>query len=152
MAKVKKADAILKEQRIRVVQEWIIDDWPSADIISQIVSKWGLEERTAYRYLADARKKWVKESLAQTEHRRRLKIESLKKLKRSLKDAFKGTPAGIKAVLSVEKEIITLENLRPAIKLEHSGPGGAPIQTETTATVLILPSNGREYKKEKDEK
>ena len=86
------ADKIEFDKRIRVVQEWIIEDWPSADIIAQVISKWGICDRQAKRYLAEARKRWTQDEQALVDHRRRMKVESLKKLKRSLKESYKGTP------------------------------------------------------------
>ena len=41
----KKVDNIEKDKRLRIIQEWLIDDWPSADIKLQIVEKWGLSVR-----------------------------------------------------------------------------------------------------------
>jgi hypothetical protein len=55
------------------------------------------------------------------EHKRRRKIDSLKKLKRSLKDQHKGSPFGIRAILAVEKEIIKLEGLTLPTKIQVGG-------------------------------
>jgi hypothetical protein len=110
--------------------EWILDDWSAGDIVSQIVNKWGISERHAKRYLADARESWSSDEDKLIEQKRRIKIESLKKLKRSLKDQYKGTPLGIRAVLAVESKIIELEQLNPATKLEVTGKNGTPIKTE----------------------
>ena len=41
--------------------------------------------------------------------KREAKIAELKQIKRSLKEEHKGTPAGIRAIMAVEKEIIKLE-------------------------------------------
>jgi hypothetical protein len=116
-------------KRVRLIQEWIIDDYPTQDIISQAMQLWGVTDRQSYRYLKEARKKWNSQADETIEQKRRLKIQSLKKLKRSLKDQYKGTPKGITAVLAVDKEIIKLENLRPAEKIEVTGKNGAPIET-----------------------
>lgn len=125
-----KIDKIEFEKRLRVVQEWIIEDWPSVDIISQINLKWGIEERQAKRYIAEARRRWVETEDAVVEQKRKLKIQSLKKLKRSLKETFKGTPGGIRAIISVERELIKLEGLAPATKVEVTGKEGGPIVTK----------------------
>jgi hypothetical protein len=119
-----KTDKIESEKRIRIVQEWILEDWPYSDIVDQIISKWGIEDRQAKRYVAEARARWVNEEKQLVDHKRKLKVHTLKKLKRSLRDNHKGTPAGIRAILSVEKEIITLEGIRPALKVELSGKDG----------------------------
>ncbi|MES2004329.1 MAG: hypothetical protein V4450_07395 [Bacteroidota bacterium] len=119
-----KTDKLEYEKRIRVVQEWIIEEWPYTDIISQINSKWGIEERQAKRYVAEARKRWVGEENQILDHKRRLKVETLKKLKRSLQEKFKGTPAGIRAVMAVEKEIILLEGIRKPTKVSLTDSEG----------------------------
>jgi len=125
------------EKRVRLVQEWIIDDWPEADIRANIVKTWKVSERQARRYIQQARQRWMQKSDQALEEKRVLRIEALKKLKRSLKEQFKGTPEGIKAILAVEDRIIKLESLDPAIKLEHTGKGGGPIQQETTHRVIF---------------
>jgi len=116
MEKKKRAprvDAVEMEKRIRIVQEWIIDDWPYTDIVQQIMTKWDMSERQAKRYISDAKSRWVADESEKTERARAMKIHSLKKLKRSLQEKYKGTPQGITAVLNVEKEIIKLQGLEP---------------------------------------
>jgi hypothetical protein len=130
-------DKIEFEKRVRMVQEWIIEDWPEADIRNNIMKTWKVCDRQSRRYVAEARKRWAGENQKEVDERRRLRIESLKKLKRSLKEQYKGSPSGIFAVLAVDKEIIKLEGLDPAIKVQHTGAGGGPIQTETTHKVVF---------------
>lgn len=118
MPKGNRIDKVEKEKRIRIIQEWIIDDWEYCDIVSNIQSKWYLSEAQAKRYVKDAREKWAEREQDAIEHKRRRKIESLKKQKRSLKPEFRGTPAGIRAILAIDKEINKLENLYPATKIQ----------------------------------
>lgn len=124
-----KTDPIEIDKRVRQVMEWLIEDFPYDDIVTQIVVKWGVCDRQAKRYIATARDRWGKAEQGLIDQKRRLKIASLKKLKRSLKDSHKGTPGGIRAILQVEREIIKLEGLNPALKLELTGKDGEPIQT-----------------------
>lgn len=119
-----KFDKIEYEKRIRLVQEWLIQDWPTCDIITQINAKWNIAERQAKRYIADARGRWQKEEQEVLDQKRQRKIKKLQVLARSLKDEYKGTPGGIRAVMVVEKEIISLEAIRPAAKVELLGKGG----------------------------
>jgi hypothetical protein len=111
-----KIDKIEFEKRIRIVQEWIIEDWQSVDIIAQIIDKWGLAQRQAKRYISHARKKWAAEDQEHIDARRKRKILKLQKLARSLKDPYKGTPAGLRSIIIVEKEIIKLEGMHPFIE------------------------------------
>lgn len=126
-----KSDAIEYEKRIRTVQEWILEDWPTCDIISNINAKWAIQERQAKNYIAEARKRWLLEDDLLMGQKKKLKIASLKKLKRSLQDKYKGTPLGITAILRVEQMIITLDGLRPARRLEIAGKNGNAVQIES---------------------
>jgi len=141
-------DNIEWDKRIRIVQEWLIDDWSSTDIIAKINNKWGIEERQAKRYISEARSKWNEDEDELIKQKRKRKVAKLQKLSRSLDKKFIGTPAGIRSILSVEKELINLEGLRPATKVELTGKDGRPIQTENTSVLLVLPTNGRELNHE----
>lgn len=133
-----KVDNIEYEKRIRIVMEWILDDWRSVDIIAQIVIKWGVVERHAKRYVAEARKRWLKDETIIIEQKRKYKAESLKKLKRSLNERFKGTPEGIRAILMVEKEIIALEGLAMPTKVAQTNSLGEDIPQ--LKTIIIMPA------------
>jgi hypothetical protein len=122
----KKVDHVEYEKRIRVVQEWIIDDWPYTDIVREIINKWGIQERQAKRYVADGRKRWVEGEQELLDRKRAMKLASLKKLKRSLKESYKGTPGGIRAIVAIEKEIIKLEGLSMPKQLSIGGIKDAP--------------------------
>jgi hypothetical protein len=139
-----KIDHIEKAKRIRYVMEWILDDWSSTDIVAQIMQKWILSERQAKRYLADARQEWNQNEDAIIEQKRRARIESLKKQKRSLKPEYKGTPLGIRTLLAIDKEISKLENLYPAIKLDIGNKDGKPFKTTSTVNVNL---SAKEIKK-----
>ncbi len=122
-----KIDKIEFDKRIRIVQEWIIDDWRPVDIIKQIELKWGLQDRQAKKYISLARSQFNEDEDTRVEQKRRFKVDSLRKLKRSLKDQFKGTPAGIRAIMAVEKQIIKLEGLEPPANIRIAGPNGEPL-------------------------
>ena len=117
-----KIEKIEYEKRIRIVQEWILEDWPSCDIVTQIYQTWRLEHRQAKRYISEARKRWNNDEEDIIDQKRRQKVASLKKLKRTLKAGFTGTPAGIRAILAVDKEIIQLEGLRKPTKIDLIQP------------------------------
>lgn len=123
-----KIDKTEYEKRIRIVQEWIIDENPFMDIVTQVTQKWGVGDRQARNYIKTARERWLEsDDQNRVEQKRRLKIETLKKLKRSMKDQYKGTPFGIRAILGVEKEISKLENLYHPLKIEATGKDGEPL-------------------------
>jgi len=138
----KKVDNIEYEKRIRIVQEWIIEDWPYSDIITQIKAKWGIEDRQAKRYVAEAKDRWVRDQQDVMESKRILKVEGFKKLKRSLQERYKGTPQGIFAVLSVEKEIIKLEGLERPKKLALTDNDGKSIFPAITHNINFKKCDG----------
>jgi hypothetical protein len=134
-----KIDKVEKAKRIRQVMEWIIDDYATKDIITQIMNKWPVEQRQAERYIRDAREEWTKHEDENLERKRRTKIETLKKLKRSLKETHKGTPAGIRAMVEVEKQLIALEGLEQPKKFEHAGPNGQPLNLKSDFDIEGMP-------------
>lgn len=125
-----KVDKIEKQKRIRMVMEWIIDGYPYQDIVTQIVNKWGIKERMAKRYIAEAREEWTKYPEENLIKKRRLLIERLNKLRRSLAEKHKGTPEGINAVLRIDALISKLEGLEPPKRMELTGKDGQPIETQ----------------------
>jgi hypothetical protein len=122
-----KIDKVEFEKRIRIVQEWILEDQAYTDMVNAIMAKWQLEERQAKKYIKQARERWVDQEQVIIDQKRRLRIEGLKKLKRSIKDLYKGTPRGMEALLKIDREISKLEGIYPATKLEVSGKDGQPL-------------------------
>jgi hypothetical protein len=122
-----KIDKVEHEKRLRIVQEWILDEQPYTDMVAAIKLKWSLEDRQAKEYIRKARERWVDQEQVVIDQKRRLRIEGLKKLKRSIKELYKGTPRGMEALLKIEKEISKLEGIYPATKLEVSGKDGQPL-------------------------
>lgn len=126
------------ERRVLTVQGWIIDGVPSALIIQQILlKKWCTSDRQAERMLKAARDKWIEYESDNVLERRKLKIQQLQHLKRSLQVKYKGTPEGIRAIVAVEKEIIKLDGLAAPVKIEVSGDGGKPIQQDIKCEVVF---------------
>lgn len=137
MPKTPRIDKTEYERRIRTVQEWLVDDWPLGDVMSQIIKKWEVESRQAKRYIKEARERWTKAAQGEIDEKRARRIESLQKLKRSMKPEYVGTPAGMQAQLAVEKVLITLEGSAAPIKVEQSGPNGKPIEQTLTTRVIF---------------
>lgn len=120
MKEVKKVTKLEKERRLFIVQGWIIEGIQDRLIVKNIINQWGLDVRQAQRYVRDAYDSWKKIEGVNIDMKREMKIAELKQIKRSLKDNYKGTPAGISAIMAVEKEIIKLEGLElpKTLKLE----------------------------------
>lgn len=136
MAKIRASRTEFK-QRIFIIQGWIIDNTPSALMVQQILLKqWCTTERHAERMIAAARREWVKHETTNIDEKRKLMILSLKQRQRSMKEEYKGTPAGIRALAYLDKMIIELEGLK-VIKVEHSGLNGEPIKHDHNVTLSV---------------
>lgn len=126
-----KTGRVETEKRLLMIQSWIVEGVQSSLIIAQILQKeWCKSERHAERMLKAARERWIRHEDEDIVSKRKLKVQELKQLKRSMKEPFKGTPAGIRAIVAIEKEIIKLEGIAMPIKIETTGKDGGPIQTE----------------------
>lgn len=123
MARATKLD---KEKRILTVQTWILDGVQEDFMRKQMYTQWGIKTRQAKKYIQEAYLAWKRDSEIDMETRRESKIAELQQLRRSLKPEFKGTPAGIRAAISVEKLIIRLEPY--SVKRIDITSGGEPLQ------------------------
>lgn len=106
-----KATNIEKSNRLFTVQGWILDGVADRLIVKQITQQWNIGIRQAERYVQNAYKDWSKIEGVSIDMKRELKIAELKQLKRSLLQQHKGSPTGIRAIMTVEKEIIKLEGI-----------------------------------------
>ena len=137
MAK-QRANTVEKEKRIFTIQGWIIDGVQDYLIFKQAKAHWNIADRQIKRYIKEAYDRWKPEAEISIEERRHAKIAELKQLKRGLKEKYKGTPDGIRAIMSVEKEIIRLENITPARKVEISGDPDKPLNVTTTIEAIEI--------------
>lgn len=132
-----KSDKIEYEKRVRIVQEWILQDHLSSDIVDQCMNKWGVSDRQAKRYLSDAHDGFRKITERKAERRLNFHIQRRMKLIRDMDEKTKKSPAGIAAQLQVLKDIADLEQLYH-IQIDLGGSKNAPpVQLETTHTVVF---------------
>lgn len=106
-----KSSKIEVERRIFTIQSWIIDGVQDYLILKQATAQWAITLSQARRYLKKARERWQSDESATIDQERSDKIARLQQIARSLKEEYKGTPSGIRAIMSVEKEIIKLKGL-----------------------------------------
>ena len=78
---------------------------PDYLILRQCVEQWGVTERQAKTYKARAYKIWHDANEATLEQERMMSIDRLKTEQRNMKTEYKGTPAGMRANLAIEREI-----------------------------------------------
>lgn len=132
-----KVDKLEKDKRIRIVQEWMLQDHITTDIVNKCVITWQIGERQAMRYISDAGNGFGKITEKKLEKRLNYHIQRRNKLLRDIDPKEKKTPAGIKAQLDVLKDIADLEKLY-TLKIEVAGKGGKAIQTESTHRVVFV--------------
>lgn len=102
------------EKRIRIVQDWLIQDYPNADIIQQCINKgWVTSKRQAERYIKQGLERWAEEEDKKLSLKRASRTQSLKKMLRSIDPKAASTPSGIRALLAVHDRIIALEGIKP---------------------------------------
>lgn len=131
-----KVDKLEMAKRIRIVQEWMLQDHITTDIINNCMKQWGISDRQAYQYLKKASEGFEQITEKKLEKRLNYHLQRRTKLLRDLDPAYKRTPEGIKAQLQVLEDIAKLEKLY-TIKIEHTGKDGAEIKTKTTHEVVF---------------
>ncbi|MDP2686754.1 MAG: hypothetical protein Q8O62_06005 [Aequorivita sp.] len=107
---------IEKEKRAIQVQDWIIEGSQDNVILRKIKTEWDISLQQARKYLNQAYNNWMPDQRIDIENRRAAKIAELKQDLLSMRDEFKGTPAGMNARARIHKLIIKLEDLEPAKK------------------------------------
>ena len=123
MAKSSKLEV---EKRIFTIQGWIIDGVQDYLILKQAKTQCNVSIIQARRYLKKAYENWKGDEELEIDLKRSAKIAELKQMKRSLKEDYKGTPSGIRALMMVEKEIIKIEGL--IVRKVDVTSGGKPLQ------------------------
>ncbi|KAA5532666.1 hypothetical protein F0919_17955 [Taibaiella lutea] len=118
------------ERRLLAVQAWLIEGNTHAMVLKNIIDqKWSNSKRHAEKMIQLARERWIDFEDESLDKKRKFKIQELKHMKRSLAQEYRTTPEGIKALLSIEKEIIKLEGLSIK-KIEISGDEEKPLQVK----------------------
>lgn len=131
-------DKVEFEKRLMAIQSWMIEGAPSTLIVQNIMLKeWAKSERHAFILLQKGRERWIKFEDASREDKRKMRIQELKNQIRGMNNIYKGTPAGMRAILMIQKEISKLEGLTGPIKIEHTGHNGEPIKYENVSNVDI---------------
>ena len=134
----KKASKVDYLKRIYAIQGWIIEGVQPALIIRQILTnEWCQSQRHAERMLKAARDLWTEIIDADISQKRKLKISELQQLKRTLQEKYKGTPGGIRAIMSIEKQIIEIEGLKPPTKVSLTDPDGNGIIPSTNPVINV---------------
>lgn len=103
--------------RVNKVQGWILQDIPVDLMLRQMDQLgWG-SLTTRYKILGEARDRWIRNLDQDTDTLVKLKLVELQERKRTLKEEYRGTPAGIKALNEIDKMIIDLLGLNKPIQV-----------------------------------
>lgn len=113
--------------RIFKVQGWIMNRVPDYLILKQCESDWGITPRQAKNYLRKAYEIWHDANESSIEQQRQMSIDKLLTEQRNMKPEFKGTPAGMSAILRIEKEINRLRGTYVPAKLTLQGDPDNPV-------------------------
>lgn len=114
--------------RIRTVQEWMMQDQCSADIVTQGMTLWGVGKRQIERYIAEAEKGFQEMNKTVLERKKAYYIQRSKKVLRDMDSRFKKTPQGVFAQQSM---------LQFMAKLDGVMVDKAELSIDTDAVVVI---------------
>ncbi|TZF84526.1 hypothetical protein FW774_05930 [Pedobacter sp. BS3] len=131
-----KSTKVEKAKRIRTVQEWIMDDHNTVDIIRSAVARWDVSERQAERYYSEAFTLFKELTEKSIESKKAYYLQRKKKLIREMDPAFKKTPSGVRAINKVLDSMAKLDGIM-IDKLEVTGKDGVPLSfPEVKVTVV----------------
>lgn len=143
----KKVSRLESQQRIFQVVEWIIQGMPVYKLDAKIAEEFGIGSRQIKRYKEKAMELWRVDVEADLINKRNLRIDDLKNDIANLDPKYKGTPAGLTAVLRIKKEISKLEDLYPARKIQVKNDPDNPIgtggDTLNQTVIFQIPDNNR---------
>lgn len=109
--KRRKTDKVELSKRIRIIQDWILQDHVTMDIINQSMNMWKINERQAYRYLWAAKKFFEEKDTTSIQRKVAYYIARKKKLLREMSPEEKKSAAGVAAVNRVLDSMAKLEGV-----------------------------------------
>lgn len=134
-----KTGQIEYQKRLFTVQGWIIQGIPSSFIIKKVVQNGWCNDRNAKHLLKKAKAQWAEIPESDLKEKRMIKLVQLEHMKLDLKPEYKGTPAGIQALMMIEKEIIKLEGLNAVSPISITN--NLLAEQNYKVTVEVVPSN-----------
>lgn len=130
-----RATEIEKLKRLKAVSQWLSDGNTTAEIIHNIVVKWGLSERQAERYIKDAKDAWKTDLRGEIEELRDFALkrgnDSYIRMKKKLDEIYLNSNLDIykqvqmigileKQLSVIRQDIAKLQGLYTE-KIEHGG-------------------------------
>lgn len=133
ITEVNRANKVETQRRIRIVQEWILQDYGTPDIIQQAMQIWNIAQRQAYRYLYYANRFFQEKDELSMRAKVSYHVARKKKLIREMDPEERKTAAGVAAVNKVLDSIAKLQGITmDTVRL--IGDPDNPIKTEHKAT------------------
>lgn len=129
-----RASQLEKIKRLKAISKWILDGHSTSDIIYNVSQQWGLTERQAYNYLAEAREQFKNDTQVDLDTKRatyiRRRQENYRTVKKHLDEAMKKEMSEIERVNIVTKYQRILNDIDQDMakldglyieKIEHGG-------------------------------
>lgn len=126
----RKSAKIELAKRIRVVQDWLLQDHTTTDIINQCITAWKVTDRQAYRYLWAANRFFIEKDILTLEVKRSYYLARKKKLLRDMNPEEKKTAPGVAAINRVLDSMAKLEGVTVET-LKLIGDKDNPLITES---------------------
>ena len=143
----KRVSNLEAKQRIFKITEWIIQGMPVYKLDAKIADEFEVGPRQIKRYKEKAMELWRVDVEADLINKRNMRIDDLQNDIANLDPKYKGTPAGLTAILKIKKEISKLQDLYPARKIQlkndPDNPVGTGGDTVNQTVIFQIPDNNR---------
>lgn len=135
------------KQRVFKITEWIIQGMPVYKLDAKIAEEFEVGPRQIKRYKEKAMELWRVDVEADLINKRNMRIDDLQNDIANLGEKYKGTPAGLTAILRIKKEISKLQDLYPARKIQLKNDPDNPVEsggdTLNQTVIFQIPDNNR---------
>lgn len=143
----KRVSNLEAKQRIFKITEWIIQGMPVYKLDAKIAEEFEVGPRQIKRYKEKAMELWRVDVEADLINKRNMRIDDLQNDIANLDPKYKGTPAGLTAILRIKKEISKLQDLYPARKIQLKNDPDNPVgnggDTVNQTVIFQIPDNNR---------
>lgn len=99
------------QKRIRIIQDYILRDFDTPDIITECIKLWGITDRQAYRYLWAANRFFGEKSKITLQRKTEFYLARKRKLIRDMDPEEKKSAAGVAAIDRVLNSMAKLEGV-----------------------------------------
>jgi hypothetical protein len=126
----KDSNAHTIQMRVRMVQEWLMMDHTTSDIVKTGMEKFDVTDRQMMRYIKTATQEFKEMNRDSIEHKRAFAIQRRKKIIRDMDPQYKKTPEGARTILAIHRDISKLDGLYVEKVDMH-----VEVETDTVVTI-----------------